>query len=362
MSEAGRKIRAVREHLTHSGADALRLKGVDWFAWATGGGDSCVIFSAEAGIAEVYISQKGAFVLTSVIEGARLAQEQLPPDYELITFPWQDPAAFDKFIREQGDVTVLSDRPSAGEAPLKSEWLDLKWHLGPEEIARYRALGRDAATAAREALDEARTGMTEFELAGLAANALWRRGIHPLLTLVGGERRLAAHRHPVASEEKLAGRAMLVICGRRHGLFANLTRHLFFRDPTHEELRRAEEVALVEAAAFSASREGAELKEVYGAIADRYASLGHAEEISRHHQGGPTGYLSREAIALPGRLGHGRIRANMALAWNPSLPGAKIEDTVLLGKMGELEVLTLDEKWPAMKVEGRDRPGYLVRP
>ncbi|WP_230968530.1 hypothetical protein [Nostoc sp. WHI] len=47
---------------------------------------------------------------------------------------------------------------------------------------------------------------------------------------------------------------------------------------------------------------------------------------------------------------------NTAVAWNPSLPGAKIEDTFIILKDGELENLTFDPKWPSVKVEGRDRP------
>jgi hypothetical protein len=48
----------------------------------------------------------------------------------------------------------------------------------------------------------------------------------------------------------------------------------------------------------------------------------------------------------------------MALAWNPSLPGAKVEDTFLLAKQG-LENLTLDPAWPMTSVDGRPRPMVL---
>jgi hypothetical protein len=51
----------------------------------------------------------------------------------------------------------------------------------------------------------------------------------------------------------------------------------------------------------------------------------------------------------------------MALAWNPSLPGHKIEDTILVGDDG-VENLTIDPRWPTVTVGGRARPDVLVRP
>jgi Xaa-Pro aminopeptidase len=48
------------------------------------------------------------------------------------------------------------------------------------------------------------------------------------------------------------------------------------------------------------------------------------------------------------------------MAWNPSLPGMKIEDTILRTDDG-LEVLTADPAWPTVEVAGRPRPAVSVR-
>ena len=55
------------------------------------------------------------------------------------------------------------------------------------------------------------------------------------------------------------------------------------------------------------------------------------------------------------------LPAGAAVAWNPSLPGAKSEDTVLLAPDGGLEVVTLDPRWPTTTVAGRTRPAVWVR-
>jgi Xaa-Pro aminopeptidase len=116
-------------------------------------------------------------------------------------------------------------------------------------------------------------------------------------------------------------------------------------------------VARVEAAALEASSPGATLGDVYDAIVDAYARAGHAGAEDGHHQGGITGYLTREAMAAPGSLV--QIRPPVALAWNPSLPGAKIEDTILRTTDG-YDVLTVDPAWPTVEVAGRLRPDLRV--
>jgi len=44
------------------------------------------------------------------------------------------------------------------------------------------------------------------------------------------------------------------------------------------------------------------------------------------------------------------------VAWNPSLSGAKIEDTFVIHSDGTLENLTFDPNWPSVEVAGRLRP------
>jgi len=77
-----------------------------------------------------------------------------------------------------------------------------------------------------------------------------------------------------------------------------------------------------------------------------------------HHQGGPAGYTPRTFLATPSETR--ALTPGMAVAWNPSLPWAKSEDTFLIGESGTLENLTWDAAWPSTVVAGRARAGVWV--
>ncbi|WP_224240807.1 M24 family metallopeptidase [Hyalangium gracile] len=353
------KLARVRATLEQHQLGAVRLRGVDWFAWATCGGSNVVLLTTDVGVAEVLITREGAWVLTDAIEAARLEEEEVPRGLPIWSSPWAQREQREAFVEsKRGGGQVASDRPTGKEVPLPAELVDARHSLLPEELERYRVLGRDAAEAMTEVLLAAKPEWTGWQLAGAGAEALWARGIHPALTLVGEERRLPLHRHATASRERLGARAMLVFCARRHGLFANLTRFVYFREPSAIERKLAVDVARVEAAAFRTSRPGVALGEVYAAMVEAYAACGHPGAQAFHHQGGSCGYLSRDDVALPGSKV--LLQPSNAMAWNPSLPGSKIEDTVVVSNQG-IELLTVDPRWPTFEMEGRARPDLLVR-
>jgi Xaa-Pro aminopeptidase len=353
------KLARVRALLEQYKLGAVRLRGVDWFAWATCGGSNVVLLTTDVGVAEVLITREGAWVLTDAIEAARMEQEEVPPGLPVWSCPWAERGQREAFINEKrAGRPVASDRPSGLEVALPAELVASRHSLLPAELERYRALGRDAAEAMTDVLLAARPEWTGWQLAGAGAEALWARGIHPALTLVGEERRLPLHRHATASRERLGARAMLVFCARRHGLFANLTRFVYFQAPSATERQLARDVARVEAVAFQASRPGVTLGEVYAAIVEAYAACGHRGAEAFHHQGGSCGYLSRDDVAGPGSTV--LLQPNNAIAWNPSLTGAKIEDTAVVSGSG-LELLTVDPRWPTFQMDGRARPELLVR-
>ena len=352
-AEVQAKLALLGECLNKAGAAAIRLRGIDWFAWVTAGGSSAVLQCAETGVAEVLVTQDEAVILTDEIELARLREEEIPAGFSFHASPWAQGELRERYVLGlAGDASVLSDRPHNGEQPLPHALRLRRLVLGEAEQMRYRALGREAAEAMSEVLRAARPDWTEYQLAGAGAHALWRRGIHPALVLAAGERRLPLYRHPVPTHEPIGKRAMLVFCARRHGLYANLTRFVSFGQAPQEQSALME----VEATGLSAVEPGKSLSAVYHAFDAAYKHADRAEALNEHHQGGITGYLAREIVATPSTATG--LEPGMAFAFNPSFAGIKIEDTFLLGPQG-LENLTCDPQWPAANVHGRQRPLWL---
>jgi Xaa-Pro aminopeptidase len=356
-AEVADKLSLLRAALAEAGAQAIRLRGADWFAWATAGGDASVLLAADCGVAEVLVTRDDAVILTDAIEAERLRAEQVPPGFTFHIAPWAETELHETYVLGVADGgIVLSDRPAKNEQPLPASLRLRRMVLQGAEQERYRALGRDAAAAMAEALRAARPEWTELDLAAAGAQALWRRGIQPALVLAAGGRRLSAFRHPVPTHEPLGARAMLVFCARRHGLYANLSRGVAFGALSDDERNAQADLLQVEATGLDAVRPGQSLAAVYHALEAAYRHAMRPDAIREHHQGGITGYQAREIVAGPSTATG--IETGMAFAFNPSFAGMKVEDTFLLGANG-LENLTLDADWPATTIQGRARPVWL---
>lgn len=327
-------LRKLRRWMEERGFPRFVVVRPENFAWLTAGGDNTVV--AGEGVAWLEVNDKGLVLHTSRIEADRLVEEEGIQVDQVISHPWYA-------------------RPAPG-APndLGHDLTPLRIVLSRGEQERFRRLGRDAARALGEAVRAAKPTWTERELAGAIAEEALAQGISPLVLLVAGEERIFKFRHPLPKDRPLGRLCMAVLCGRRGGLVADLTRVRAFGHPRAGALHRL--VLQVETAALDATRPGATLGEVVAAIQGAYREIGRPEAFEEHHQGGLAGYRPREVLAVPeeGTV----LKAGMAVAWNPSLPGAKVEDTFLVLEAG-LENLTLDPDWPTVEVAGRRRPGIL---
>lgn len=361
--EIKHKLNLIRQSLSESGAAGVRLRGTDWFAWVTAGGSNTVLLAAETGVAEVLVTATDAWILTDEIEAQRITDEQLPQEsnpYSLSINPWAEGAKRDTFVRQAtGGGKVLSDRPTASESALPASLIHARRVLLPSELERYRQVGRLASEAMTEVLTQAQPTWSEYQLAGAGAAALWARGLHPALTLAAGDRRLPLYRHPLPSGETLGRQAMLVFCARGSGLIVSLTRFVCFGGLSNADQQRHHAIAEIEAVALNHSQVDTPLNVIYTALATAYEQQGYPNAIREHHQGGTAGYGAREVVATPETSD--RLAANMVIAWNPSIPGAKIEDTFVVNPDHSLENLSLDRQFPYTEIAGRRRAVPLER-
>ena len=323
--------RSLRELMDGHGVGALLLSSPANFAWYTGGADNRVDHGDPVGVASVLHTMDDAYILTNNIEAPRMREEQTP-QMEVVEHPWyEEPAAL---LRElAGGASVGTDFPFTSGPDLSAEISPLRYVLDPDAIDLYRDLGEDTVTVVSEVAASVSPDTDELDAAAQLSAACLGRGMFAPVLLAASEERLVRHRHPVPHGGPLGKQAMLVVCAERGGLFVSLTRMIYFQEPDPQTARRQEACEeVLRRMREEATREGSTLAQAFEDCRRFYAEAGFPGGWKDHHQGGMTGYASREIIATPGT--QQEVKVGQAFAWNPSLVGAKAEETFVLGPNG----------------------------
>jgi antitoxin VapB len=328
---SGERLDAVRALLDDRGAPAALLSTRRNVAWLTAGTDAHIVLSSEEAVASLLVTRDAAVGITQNIEADRLAEEEFEGlGIEAVPVPWWEPGAIlAEAARRAGSDPLADEDLEADLVPLRSV-------LAPLDRDRFAELGRIGREAVEGALGTVEAGATEDDLAAELVGRLV--GVRAPVVLVAADDRIARYRHPLPKGSPIRRRVMLVLVAERWGLHVALTRFLELEPPTGDLARRIEAVAGVERAMHEATTSGATLGDVFSAAQDAYEAAGFPDEWRDHHQGGTIAYQGREAIATPGNAT--RIEAGMAFAWNPSIAGAKVEDTFVLESDGSRTVVT----------------------
>jgi Xaa-Pro aminopeptidase len=324
------RLDLVRAVLDETGLDAVVLRRPENFAWYTGGADNRVDHASPYGVADIVVTRTGDHVVTNNIEAPRMREEQVP-GREVVEYEWY--AGPDDLVVElAGGAAIGSDAPDPSEVDVAGLVAPLRYRLDDDAVDRYRMVGADTMAAVDAACAALTPAMTETEAAGAVAAACRAAGLFPSALMVGGAQRIPRHRHPIPAGATLGARAMIVVCAERGGLYANLTRFVHFEPPDGELAAKLEACQGILARLGAATRPGRTLGDVFDDCRTFYADAGFSDGWRHHHQGGLTGYRSREVIASPGAAQE--ITCRQAFAWNPSLPGAKAEETFVLTEDG----------------------------
>lgn len=325
----------LRSLMERDGMGALLLRRPANFAWYTGGADNRVDHHDPLGVAAILLTGDAEYVLTDNIEAPRMRGEQTP-GMDIAEHPWH--TGPEALMKELVRGPVGTDHPSELGPDLSAGIAPLRQVLDEEAVGRYRRLGADAAEAVSEAVAALSPETDELEAAAGLEAACRRRGMSAPVLLAASAERVGRYRHPIPRGGPLGERAMLVVCAERGGLYANLTRMVSFEEPDPDTLRRQEACAEILARMrLEATVPGTTLADAFALCRTFYEEAGFPDGWRDHHQGGTTGYASREVVASPGA--REEIRPCNAFAWNPSLPGAKAEETFVLLPDGP-EVLT----------------------
>lgn len=361
------KQRRLAEFLDRHRLDGVLLQQRGNFAWITGGRDNHIANNTEAGVTAILATATERVCLANNIESPRMEREELARGgIPVVTFPWYD--------RKKGAAKVAEviagrkiaadlDPLGLGLPPLPRDFVELRWSLTDEEVMRYREGAKRASAAMEGACMSIEFGDSEHKIAGILDFHLHQAHCTPLVTLVASDERIERFRHPIPTRKTVEHYVMLVTCAAYGGLISCLTRFVSFGPVSRDLEDKLQAIAQIDAAIILSTRPGKMLGELFQVLQKSYADNGHPDQWKLHHQGGPTGYANREAVATPESTV--AVRANQAFAWNPSIVGIKSEDTVLCTDEG-VEVLTShSEEWPTVvgRFDGKELPraDVLVR-
>ena len=285
----------------------------------------------------MFVTPEAEYVVCDNIEARRMRKEETP-DLEVVEHPWyEDPALL---LRELASGEPLgADHLLEGTRDVSGEISPLRYVLDAEALELYRQLGAKTSAAMGEVVASLSVGMTEHEAAANLTAACRRRGLMTSVILVAADERIARYRHPIPRGAPIGRRVMLVVCAERGGLYVSLTRIVHLEEPDEDfEKRQGACEEVLRRLREEATRPGRTLADAFEDCKSFYAETGFPDEWRLHHQGGMTGYAARELIATPETKVE--IQPGQAFAWNPSITGAKAEETFILSD-NEPEVITV---------------------
>ena len=369
-TEIEEKVDRIVQMLAAENLSGVLFSSQHNFSWLTAGGRNGIDLSREAGASALLVRNDGkCFVLANRIEMPRvLAEELSESEFEPIEFSWEDGQAGPAFVVDKardllGRAALLgTDLPlNTGTRTVEAAIARCRYQLTEPELKRFRQLGLDTGEAISELVRTLEPGQTEREVAMRVGGALAARNICAIVTLVAADERIKRFRHPVPTELKWRNVLLVVVCARRNGLIASLTRIVCSGTIPDDLRRRTIASSRVNAQLLDATRPGTTGAELYKLAVRAYADEGFEGEQRLHHQGGACGYRTRDWLAHP--LSAETVFVNQAFAWNPSVTGTKVEETCIALADG-VELTTATPDWPQLcfEVNGRayQSPDVLV--
>ena len=357
------KVAKVRGLLEEKELDAAFISTQSNFSWLSDGGRGHIALASEASAGTFFVTMDEVYLITENIEAQRLQDEELGGlDCQVKEHPWYDDSQRDEIIRHLcSGKEVGADVPMDGTVNIAADVAELRYVLSDLEVERYRQLGNQCGEAIGKVCKAVKPGMSGFEIAGLASAELYSREVAPIVLLVAVDDRVSLYRHPLPTGKRVEKYGMIVVCGRKHGLIASVTR-LFHFGPISDELKRKHQAVVeVDTVFIAESRPGAVAGDIFAAAQKAYEERGYPGEWTLHHQGGPAGYAPRDYRATPGDMQ--KLLKPQAVAWNPSIKGTKSEDTIITTD-DKPEIITVTPDWPMISIPYKgntwERPDILV--
>ncbi|UFT98760.1 M24 family metallopeptidase [Radiobacillus kanasensis] len=358
MVKSNRIITSIRDLLHKRKVDGVIFHKQANISWLIGG-RSHINIAMESSVMSVIVTVNETVVVTSNIEKNRLLEEEIQIQVDRVeTFPWFDPLKKEELIRKCTSGFLVKD-----EAELEEELKQLRTIHSANDKLSLEKLAQDTASAIEQTMFEIKKGDSEYDISAKLASNCLEREVESIVNLVAVDERALKWRHPLPTSKRIDNYVLVGLCGRRNGRIVSVSRLMHFGPVSQELQDRHKAVVTVDATLIHHTYPGKSYHELFNVMMDAYENVGYPDEWKHHHQGGLTGYATREQLLLKDDLSH-VVEQGQIYAWNPSIAGVKSEDTILARPDGA-EIISSTGQYPTVEVQignrTMKRPDILVR-
>ncbi|NWF50830.1 MAG: M24 family metallopeptidase [Ignavibacteriaceae bacterium] len=368
--EIEQKLEMLNSFLDENNLGGMLFTQVRNVNWITAGlANTQIVLNKDIGAASLLIMRDGKkYLICNGSESGRLMDEVLGKlGYQLKQYNWYEANSIkdvrEEIIREiSAKLRIGSDTQFPGTVAMADKFKPLRYSLLPSEIKRYKWLGQQTTEAVAQICKTIKPGMNEFEIEAITSAELRSRGIFPTVLLIGVDERIFSYRHCLPNGASLKKYAMINVVAEKWGMPVAVTRFVHFGKLSPELKNKIEKTAFINAKYQEATVPGKKLRDIWDECKSWYSEAGFTDEWMKHHQGGAIGYDDREYVNYPEN--ENVIQEFQGFAWNPTITGAKVEETMIVSKDG-FEVITKSEDWPMINVvlKGKSypQPDILIR-
>jgi len=296
----------------------------------------------------ICVTKESVVLLGNQTEVSRIAEDELLLLDGLTSRPfrwdeWNLKVSVKSYLDSKGTKRVCDDIGVFGEN-IEALLEGIYYPLSDEEIKSIRQLAKDTAFIVESVAKNVKPRVTEVRVLGELAGQLVSQGIWPEFIMVAADDRVRRFRHCIAKEIPIRRLALLSATVHRRGLYVSLSRLVSLGSATARWHRLQGACNRIDAMAILLSKPHASTGEIFRAIMQSYVKEGYPGEWLAHHQGGPAGFYGRDYKATEHESR--RLVERQPVVWNPTVHGAKSEDTILTGWIGEIpEILTETGTW-----------------
>lgn len=313
------------------------------------GSQSSLGFKQEPpGRVAICITDEEIYLLGNHSEVNRITEDELMwlPNLKLQPFLWDSwnlSKSVNEFLQKQNFNNIADDTGLFGQN-IDPDLRNLYYPLTEDEVEKIRNLSFDTANILETIAKKVEPGMTELSIAADLCKELIRNDIWPELIMIETDDRIKKLRHSNPQNINLEKLCMLSATVFRYGLYCSLTR-LVAVSPISDVWQNFQKSCnRIDAQIIANSKPGESVGNLFNKIIKFYENEGFKDEWKEHHQGGPAGFSGRDykATSKETRI----LKEREPIVWNPTVYGAKSEDTILVSSRNNLpEILTDTGNW-----------------